>query len=308
MDKEWTCIYCGHSNTLGARYCSKCNARIPDMKEFLTPQDETGDPDKETQPVEEPEEELFPIPQPGDMVGPLFRLSNAAMAGEVTPQDLGGKLRTSLENLDGAFDIIFSEIESIQTDVEDYREQVLALLENVHFMFEKGLEEMLLFVEDNDTAHLRFGRILAQRAELEYIQILEMLQIDANAPTNPFRGAPNVVGNLADQFYQGNITLEELKKDLDEFEKVANVYFERGTKFLKEGFDLARKFDGSNEEVMAAAIDRLTEAGDEISKAIINLHTQEEIKGEIVELIEANEGAEFLEKLAGEEEDELNPE
>ena len=295
MQKQWVCIYCKSPNPYNARYCSSCNARIPDLKQSFLSEMKEYEKEKEGE-AQEKEEEAFPIPHPGEMVGPLFELSDLVMSGEITSEQFVNSVGTSLENIAPAFESIYEGIEETGEDAEDYKETVISLIENVQFMFEKGLEEMMFYGEDKNPDHIRFGRTLAQRAELEYIQVLEMLRYDASI--NPFEGAPNVLGDLARRFYEGQIVLPAFMEEVNEFEKTAMNTLEVSKKLLTKGFQIAKKFDGVSQEVIEEAIAKITIAGDELSKLIVNLHTQEEIKGAMVEILDEESDPEIFEQLS----------
>ncbi len=281
MQQGWVCIYCKHPNPYNARYCASCNARIPDLKQsFLAGiKEETVEGDSVKQ-----DEAPFPVPKPGDMTGALFELTEMVLSGEMSPVEFSCEIRLSMTNIGSVFDSLCGEIESLAGDMADYADTVVSLLENVQFMLEKALEEMLMFADDQDDSHIRFGRVLAQRAELEYIQILEMLKYDSSI--NPFEGAPNVLGNLARRYFEGELGLTTFQDELKEYEEstMASLYNCKTT--LTEGFALAGKFDGNNREILTIAIDRLTEAADGLSKLIVNLHSKEEIGDCVVEIIE----------------------
>lgn len=288
MTREWTCLYCSGSNPYHARFCVHCNAKLPDIKFSASIHTGEADDEQAGEPETQPEvqETALEIPKPGSLVGSLFSLCNSVLNEEISPSEFGERIRRALESVDSIFGSIYEGIGSTDTQAEEYKEQVLTLLENVQFMFVKALEEILLFEDDQAPYHIRYGRMLAQRAELEYIQIVEMLVYDASGSYNPFEGAPFVLGNLAEEFYCGELSLDEFKQQLKDLEKVTNGYFEKGSSLVKEGFALADRFDGNNGEILQTAIDKLAEAGDEISKAIINLHTQEEIKGTMNQILE----------------------
>ena len=281
MQQGWVCIYCKHPNPYNARYCASCNARIPDLKQsFLAGiKEETAEGDSEKQ-----DEAPFPIPKPGDMTGSLFELTEMVLSGEISPVEFSCEIRLSMTNIGSVFDSLCGEIETLAGDMADYADTVVSLLENVQFMLEKALEEMLLFAEDQDDSHLRFGKVLAQRAELEYIQILEMLKYDSSI--NPFEGAPNVLGNMARRYFEGELGLTAIRDELKEYEESTMSSLKDCKTALTEGFALAGKFDGNNREIITAAIDRLTEAADGLSKLIVNLHSQEEIGDCVVEMME----------------------
>ncbi|MCD4783385.1 MAG: hypothetical protein K8T10_06100 [Candidatus Eremiobacteraeota bacterium] len=300
MEQQWVCIYCKNSIPYNARYCSHCNAKVPDLKQsFREKAEEEG---KEEVKQESQEEEPFFIPRPGDIVGGLFQFTDQALTGEITTDEFEQRIATAISNTDSVFESIYQGVEEIQTDLDDYREQVLSLLENVHFMFMKGLEEIRFFAVDADPSHIRFGRTLTQRAELEYIQIMEMLKYDYSATMNPFEDAPNVIGNLGKRYYKGEINLSTLKEEVNRFEKVTQENKKKGEELVEEGFKIARDFDGKDESTLEKAIDKLKEGADEFSKLIINLHTQEEIKGSMVEILEEERGEEFIKQLTKKDE------
>jgi hypothetical protein len=287
MTTEWTCIYCGKHNPFQARFCINCSAKIPDLKySTSTKEKKTADESEEKPDQTEKKYDKLDVPDPGSLVGSLFVLCESVLNDQITPSEFGSRIRKAIESIDPVFGAIYDGISTTETDGEEYRDQVLTLLENVQFMFVKALEELLLFEKDQAPYHIRFGRMLAQRAEMEYIQIIEMLVYDAKADCNPFEGAPFVLGNLAEDFYIGRLSLQGFKEKLTAFEKTTNNYLKRGNQLLKNGFALAAKFDGTDGEILQAAIDKLAEAGDEISKAIINLHTRKEIEGSIKQIAE----------------------
>lgn len=294
MEKEWICIYCNQANKSNAKYCIKCNAKIPEVLTSLSSEGIGEDQEGEVANLPEEEQQSFPIPAPGDIIGPMLEFCEQAIKGEISATEFGERIRTALDKITPVFDTIYDSLESIETDVDDYRDKVMSLLENVHFMFVKGFEEMALFEEDQDTSHIIFGRNLAQRAELEFIQVMEMIKHDAKATMNPFEGAPNVLGNLAEKYYNGEISLDDFQEQVKLFRETTNNYFREGKRLLDEGFELAAKFDGKNETVIEEAINKLEMAGDEISKAIINLHTQEEIKASVAQILEQNVEKEII--------------
>lgn len=303
MEQQWVCIYCKNPIPYNSRYCSYCNAKVPDLKQsFLMEMAEKERKEEEEEEQEIAEEEPFLIPRPGDMVGGLFQLTDQVLNDEITTGEFEQRIGMAMSNTNSIFESIYEGLEDIQTDLDDYREQVLSLLENVHFMFMKGLEEIRFFTDDTDPSHIRFGRVLTQRAELEYIQIMEMLKYDCTATINPFEGSPNVIGNLGKRYYKGEINLSALKEEVDRFEKVTQENKKKGEKLVEEGFKLARDFDGKDESKLEKAIDKLKEGADEFSKLIINLHTQEEIKGSMVEILEKEKGEEFIEQLTKKDE------
>jgi len=301
MEQQWVCIYCKNPIPYNARYCSHCNAKVPDLKQsFMMEMAEKEGQEEELDVVAE--EVPFDIPRPGDLVGGLFELTDLALDGEISKGEFEERMEKAMSNTNTIFDSMYEGVEEIQTDLEDYRDQVLSLLENVHFILMKGLEEIRFFADDGDSSHIRFGRVLAQRGELEYIQIMEMLRYDYTTSVNPFEDAPNVIGNLGKRYYKGEINLEALKEEVERFEKITQENKTRAEKLLEEGFKLVRDFDGKDESKLEKAIKKLKDAGDEFSKLIINLHTQEEIKGSIVEILEEEQGEEFIEQLKKKEE------
>lgn len=289
MSEQWTCVYCGHPNPYNARYCISCNARIPDLwQKFIQERaktEESEQPDSSAPGGEpEPTPEEIVVPRPGDMVGDLFKLADAALSGDIPPADFADFITEVSANLQAAFETLFSQLADIPVDVPDYSEHLKSLLVDVQFMFNKGLEEFFHFSETKDPAHIHFGKVLAQRAELEYIQILEMLRIDATA--NPFTGETDVVGKLASSLVSGELNQEDFKESLAELEKELLEYIEKGEKSLKVGLEKARQFDGTNMEIMDEAMSELQEAEEQLSKAIINLYSPEEIRRAVEEIVE----------------------
>ncbi len=286
----WTCVYCGHPNPYNARFCVNCNARIPDLRQkFIQEQDKE-------EPVSVSKNAEFKAPKPGDIVGGLFELSDKALSGEISPAEFGDTIMFMSENIQAAFDTIFSELEQIPEDVGDYASNVREIVEEVQFMLTKGLEEMYLFSQDQDPSHIRFGRMIAQRAELDYIGVMEMVNADAHA--NPFEGESNVLGRMASLVMRGEMDSNTFCENVSTLENTVLGYIDKSKKILKDAFKKAKEFDGSNEEVLTKAIDQTKEATEVLSKAILNLYDPEEVRSALESTI-----ANVLDEMEEEEED-----
>ncbi|MCE1245371.1 MAG: hypothetical protein LWY06_01870 [Firmicutes bacterium] len=288
MTSDWTCLYCGGQNPIYGRFCTTCSAKKPEFKYTTKISADNDSQEISGSALNALRKYSLEIPKPGSLVGSLFALCNNVLNEEISIFEFGESVSQAIESVDSIFGAIYDGIGSTDTQAEEYKEQLLTLLENVQFMFVKALEEIFLYSQDQAPYHIRYGRMLAQRAELEYIQIVEMLVSDASGNYNPFEGAPFVLGTLAEEFYEGKLTLDEFKEQLSDFKNATYTYLEKGRSLAREGFALAEAFDGDNGDTMQAAIDKLSEAGDEISKAIINLHTKNEIKKTIKKIPENN--------------------
>lgn len=282
MTKEWICVYCGSPNPHHTRFCTSCNARIPDWRQRFIGEEEEK-PEEETAGVAA-EEGPFPIPRPGDMVGGLFRITDEALSGKIPPEEFKERIATITDNVNVAFDGILTGINQIPVEDEEYRSFVRELLENVAFMLNVSLDEIGQYAENEDYSHIRFGRMLAQRAELEYIQIMEMLKSDASS--NPFANEPNVLGNLASRIVEGKIGIEEFREKTVNLEKIIFEQIQKAENLIKEGLEKARKYDGTNDSVVFKAINDLSAAGELLSRAVVNLYNPEEVKQAVKEIVE----------------------
>ena len=137
-------------------------------------------------------------------------------------------------------------------------------------MLNVSIQEMMLYSTDGDSSHLLFGRMLAQRAELEYIQILEKLAADA--ATNPFTGEFNIVGRLAADVISGLMDIEQFHPKLKGYEKHLNDQVEKARGHISLGFNTAVKYDGTNDELLFKGLAEFRQAENLLSQTLVNLH------------------------------------
>lgn len=143
--------------------------------------------------------------------------------------------------------------------------------------------------------------MMAQRAELEYIDFLEAVKADAEG--NPFEGEANVLSDLAARFIKAQIGINEFKESLSQLEKTVNTYIEKANEFLKAGFEKAYQFDGTDDTLVFEAIEDLQTSSEFLGKAVVNLYNPQEVRRVVEELVgETVERMEMEKELGIEEE------
>lgn len=281
MKKEWICCYCGQTNPGMIKFCPGCTSKRPEPDEQCPG---GGQEENEAEsPAGQEGTDFVKVPRQGEIVGGLFRLSDQASNGEIGPHAFKQKIASLSGDIQDIFHTICSELGGIDTDADEYRDFTLDLMHNVQYMFDLSLKELALFPEDGDNAHLRYGRMLAQRAELEYIDIMKMLRADA--ALNPFSGVPNVLGGLGSLIMEGKLGREDYLARLQDLENLLDRQIQNALKLVKEGMARARKFDGTDDGILHEAIRTLSTAGDLLARAVINLHNPEEVKKSVEEMV-----------------------
>lgn len=297
MIKELHCVYCGNPNPRHARFCATCKARFPEWPEQFSQSD-----DEEEMPGKSPDEpaldvsqqkEPFPVPRQGEIVGGLFRFTEEVIEGIVPPDRFSDRLGHMEDAVNSAFSTIFSDLQQIPSDVEDYSSSIRELLRYVQFMLSLSFQEMSLFCTDRDPDHLRFGRMLAQRAELEYIRIMEMLRSDSRS--DPFSGQPFVVGKLASEVIEGTLDLKEFHARIEKLEIILQKQIEKAGEMIRKGLTEARKYNGTDDDIIMNSIHDLAIAGDLLGRAVLNLTDPSAVRNTMKEFVE-----EALKKVQGE--------
>jgi len=306
--KEMHCVYCGSPNSRHSRFCASCNARFPDWPGQLQSYDDddndydhdddwTGKKDDESEAAPDFEirkqNEPIPVPRPGEIVGGLFRFTEEALEGRLTVCEFSERLERMEDAVSSAFSSIFSDLGQLTSDMDDYSGFISDLLRYVQFTLRLSFREMSLFRDDSDQDHLRFGRMLAQRAELEYIRIMEMLRSDSRA--DPFSGQPFVVGNMASGVIEGSLDIREFHERLEKLETLLKRQIEKAGELIRKGFKEAGRYDGKDDDIIVNSIQDFAIAGDLLARMVLNLTNPDEVRSAMKGLIE-----ETLEKAQGE--------
>lgn len=282
MSRARTCVYCGVSLVSDARFCHGCNARLVSWSD-PSPEDHPS----EVEPaVEEtsaaPSDRLVP-PQPGDLVGGLFRLTERVLARQVSAADFCVRIDALAEILETSFSDVKRGLMEIPGDVATYRTSLVSHLELTRFLFLTSLQELRLFGDDGNGRHLILGRLLAQRAELEYIQLLARIASDASA--DPYVGEAGVLGQLARALVEGRMTAVEYSNRLDALETTVAKQMEAAQQALASGFEGARRYDGAALEGLGPALDDFARARDLLAGVVLNLADPEEVQRSVVTLV-----------------------
>ncbi|GMU51546.1 MAG: hypothetical protein AMXMBFR33_06920 [Candidatus Xenobia bacterium] len=250
---SWTCPHCSAVNSAGDRHCIECNARLP----FEVPSE-----------LQEPQaEEPFLVPRRGELTAALRQGLADFRAGQLPTPELIGRLRRALTNVPAVFAAMAGKLGELQG--EAYAQEVLVSLGDSQALFEAGLAEMLQGVESNDDGPLRFGWLLVEKGEDEYIRILETLRRDAGG--GPFTGQPDALARLLDARERGELDAEGLRLALDQLEQHLAQVVEESLGEIRQGLQQARSFDGADLRSVEQARQSLRQAAQGLAQALLSV-------------------------------------
>jgi hypothetical protein len=152
---------------------------------------------------------------------------------------------------------------------EAYAQEVLVSLGDSQALFEAGLAEMLQGVESHDDGPLRFGWLLVEKGEEEYIRILETLRRDAGG--GPFTGQPDALARLLDARERGELDAEGLRLALDQLEQHLAQVVEESLGEIRQGLQQARSFDGADLRSVEQARQSLRQAAQGLAQALLSV-------------------------------------
>lgn len=251
----WTCVQCGTANDERLRHCGQCGAVLP----FSPPTD-----------VEIEENPRFEVPRRGEMTAGLKHGLDGLRAGSLSVEEFLEKINRAIQNVPIVFATIVDSLEEPDEDLSGYVDGVKTSLMDCQTMFLSGLDEMSRFGEDEDPFHLRFGWLLVEKGEQEYVQIIETLNKDADG--QELLGTQDLLGQLAGRLACGEIQQEEYLEHLDAFEESARECLDRAQRLIEAGIDAARRFDGEDETPFQEASEQAAKAADELGALVLNLY------------------------------------
>lgn len=251
----WTCVQCSTANDEHLRYCGQCGAVLP-----FSP------------PTEAEVEQIprFEVPRRGEMTAGLKHCLDGLRAGCFSTEEFLEKIDRALQNVPLVFATIIESLEEPDADLAGYVDGVKTSLLDCQAMFLSGLDEMSRFGEDEDAFHLRFGWLLVEKGEQEYVQIIEALNKDADAKGPLYR--QDLLGRLAGRLAEGEIRQEEYLQHLEQFEESALQCLDRVQRLVEAGIEAARQFDGEDEGPFQKASEQAAQAADELGALVLSLY------------------------------------
>lgn len=222
----WSCVKCGSSNPRTEQQCHNCGARLP----FLPPTDSE---------VSTASTETFRVPRKGELTALLHHGIEQLRAGVLSPAEFQERVEAALENVPLVFSTIIQEIQETSEELPGYGDGVITSLSDCQVLFESGLTELLHFTDDQDDFHLRFGWLLLEKGEHEYVEILQALQRDA--ANRPFLGADNVLGRLCADFEKGSLDQKAFQAELTRFNEVCQQTLLEIGEVVQSGIQIASK-------------------------------------------------------------------
>ncbi len=256
----WSCVKCGTANLKKERTCQACGARLP----FLPPTDST---------VHAETPESFRVPKTGELTALLYQGIQQLRNGLISTDEFQERVESALQNVPLVFSTILDEIQDKSEEMTGYGDGVCVSLMDCQALFESGLAELLQFVEAGDDFHLRFGWLLLEKGENEYVEILKTLKRDS--ANRAFEGADNVLGRLYESLLDQVLTESEYQADLERFETVSRETLKEIDALISQSVNLAKKTD---EMSFAEASVKLQEASDKMGNLLLNLHAVEAIE------------------------------
>jgi hypothetical protein len=251
----WTCVQCSTANDDRLRHCGQCGAVLP----FSPPVD-----------AELEESPVFEVPRRGEMTAGLKHGLDSLRAGSLSLDEFLEKIDLATQNVPVVFAAILDGLEEPDQDLSGYVDGVKTSLLDCQTLFLSGLDEMSRFGEDEDPFHLRFGWLLVEKGEQEYVQIIETLNRDAGGGKR--LGTPDLLGHLADRLASGEIQQEEYLEHLERFEESARQCLDRAQRLIESGIESARQYDGEDEAPFQAASEQAAQAADELGALVLNLY------------------------------------
>lgn len=252
----WSCVQCSTENDNDKRFCGNCGAKLP----FLPPSSE----------VEVEKREQFRVPREGELTATLRHGLDNLLAGHLAPAEFCERLHRAQENVPLVFQSLLQDLQEAAAEVPQYGEGVETSLLDCQALFLSGLDEMARFGSTNDPFHLRFGWLLVEKGEEEYLRIARALKKDAQG--DQFSGGRDILGHLAHRFQMGEISSQEYVSTLNEFADSAEERLARARELLQDGVEAALSFEAEGEECLEEANQCTQRAADELGGLILNLY------------------------------------
>ena len=252
----WSCIQCLAENDNDLRFCGSCGAKLP----FRPPSSE----------VEVKKRQQFRVSRAGELTAPLRQGLDSLLAGSLPVAEFCQRLHQAQENVPLVFQSIVEDLQEAASEVTHYGEGVQTSLLDCQALFLSGLDEMARFGSTNDPFHLRFGWLLVEKGEEEYLRIARALQEDAKG--SRFRGGQDIVGHLARRLQEGEISPREYAATLNEFADSAEECLARARELLQDGVEAALSFECEGEACLEEANECTQRAADELGGLILNLY------------------------------------
>lgn len=255
---NWSCLKCGHDNSPSDRQCAECGAKR--LFETSTVSAENSE-----------RSERFRVPRRGELTLLLHQGVEAVRAGHIELDEFRERMEMAAENVPQVFAVIIEDVLDASEEVSEYGDGVATSLSDSQALFESGLAEFLLYCKDREDFHLRFGWLLIEKGEEEYVRIMETLNRDASEKA--FAGADNVVGRLYQALQLGVLTEDEYRGDLLRFEATSHETLEEVGALISEGVELAAE---QNDQAMTKAASKFEEAASVMGSLVLNLYAVEE--------------------------------
>lgn len=242
----WTCLQCSATNPDSEAACRRCGAEK--LQEPAAP------------------DSPFTVPRRGELTAGLRQGLEGLRSGELKPEEMAERLRRATQNVPLVFEAVIGQLPG---GSDEYSHGVIVSLEDCQALFETGIGDMLRGLEVGDPFPLRFGWLLVEKGEEEYIRILQALRRDASG--GPFAGLPDALSQLVDAHQRGELDADQLRSSLDALEDHLSSILETSWDDIRQGIDRARSAGGEDVEALAEARNRLRLAAERLAEALLSL-------------------------------------
>jgi len=127
------------------------------------------------------------VPQRGEIVGGLLDILDFIKEGKIPEKDFERVIPQMRQGLNIFLLNLYKQLEPPTGEIEEvrkYAEKVKEMVEYIHFLFLKSLDEIEEYLTDKDQKHLNFGGRLAMDAEAKLIKLVDMLKTDSKVPSS----------------------------------------------------------------------------------------------------------------------------
>ncbi len=214
---------------------------------------------------------LFSIPRPGDLTADLFQAIQR-LDTEADREALRERLLWAAQQIPRVFAGARDVLEQLETSSIDYREGIEQALNDAQQLFENGIEEMLSYADHQDRFHLRYGRLLLEKGEQEYLAVLEAFEQDERALA--YLDRRDYLGQLAYEYEQGSIAREDFLRSLEGFERHLQGELEQASLSLKEALELGREFSEGDHSRLRRAQKSLRAVTRLLGKVLVSLTSE----------------------------------
>lgn len=209
--------------------------------------------------------ERFLVPRRGELTAALRQGLEDHRAGTLSAEEMAERLRRAGVNVPEVFAGLAEQLNA----PDEYAQSVLLSLNDCQALFEAGLSDILQGVTARDDFPIRFGWLLLEKGEEEYLSILGRLQHDAAGGALAIR--PDALSQLVAARERGDLDAAGLATALDSLEQELSQSLEESRLEIREGLARARSYDGLDATPVEQARGSLRRAAERLARALLSV-------------------------------------